>query len=211
MTRPDTTRPEHDLIRPDKIRLDLTRLDLTGHDKTRFYNRRDIKMKTIGEISIDTKMIYDKLITLEVNEIITYEELSQIIGRGCRPGENGYNNLRSAERKAMNDGIVMGAVLKIGRKRLDDRGMVDDSAYYIRKSRRASRTGLRRLLAVKDYANLDTTRQIKHNAHLSLFGAWTAITSRKRVERLEAKISADHNKLSVIKTLEFFKSYYEKS
>ncbi len=90
--------------------------------------------KTIAERSYETDAIYRQIIKLNIDEIVTYKQLSGIIGRDIRQARN---YLATARRIAQRDnGIVCSVVRNVGIKRLRDVAIVESANASIRSIRR---------------------------------------------------------------------------
>ncbi len=155
------------------------------------------------ELSIDTMLVYEKLITIGEGETIIYEDISAIIHRDimeCR------HILDSARRKALNqDRIVFDCVRNVGLKRLDDKLIACIGDGVIPKLRRAIHRGRKALHCVKDFDSLSNVEKVKHNASLAVLGAVAVFTKPKKVARLEASIKDSPRLLSLPETFELFK------
>lgn len=153
------------------------------------------------ERSIETQLVIDVLLKTEVNDVITYEELSDIINCDIRSNRN---CLISARRIVLNEnGIVFETVRKIGIKRVDDRTIVDYGSDYGPVRRFAKRKA--KLLSVVNFENLDTDYKIKHNLGMCCAGILSYMTKMKTIKHLSSKIKETDRLLAVNKTLEYFK------
>ena len=161
------------------------------------------RMKPTFEMSIDTRLLHDRLKAANVGDVVGYEEMDRILGRDVRG--DAYGSLHSARRRLQkNDQIVFGTVHKVGLKRLNDVEIVASAEAEIDGLRRRARRAGERVTCVQNFAGMPAESQIKHNASLSLFGAVSAITNSKRVKRLEERVKAARAALPLAKTLAFF-------
>jgi len=161
--------------------------------------------KSIAEISADTRLLYQRLLKLRYDEVVTYDELSRILGRDVR--KSSRSNLTSARKMAIQDGIVTDAVRKVGIKRLTDERTVECTGTVMRKRiRRACHRSARRLTAVR-FDNLsDNLKQI-HNAELSQLGALAEFSKDKVTKRIRSMVgSAENEQLAIAQTLDAWKS-----
>ena len=100
------------------------------------------KKKTIAEISVDARLLHQRLQSVGVGETVSWEELSQVIGRDVTAGSKGYGPLSTARKRALNDdGMVFDAIPKVGLKRLTDAEIVNTGQATVDKVRRAARKG----------------------------------------------------------------------
>ena len=107
------------------------------------------KKRSLPELSVDTQVLAKRLLALELNELILYDELTEIVGRDVRHQPvNGL--LRSARYIVLRDAhIVTEAVRGEGIKRLDDEGIAQLGDQHIARIRRASRRTAMRCAATQ--------------------------------------------------------------
>jgi hypothetical protein len=157
-------------------------------------------MRSIPGLSIDTKMLTDKLATLVPDDVITYSDLSQVIGRDVQNGAR--SNLYSAIRRLLADGKVYASVRGIGIKRLKDEEIVGVGPAVLAKMRRAANRARAKLAAVQDFDSLDRDAKISHNLSLSVLGVVAHMTKASTVKQLETRIDQAQASLPLAKTLE---------
>jgi hypothetical protein len=160
-------------------------------------------MKSIPEISIDTRAIYERLVRLKPGEMVEYAELNKLIGRDVQ--SKARHNLTSAMRRALHaDRIVTESVPNIGIKRLTDSEVVATSGHNGRsRIRRIANRTVRKLTSV-DFDQLPPDQKIRQNAELSQLSALRAFSSEKVGKRIETAINNDTAKgpLAIARTLE---------
>jgi hypothetical protein len=148
--------------------------------------------------SIDTKIIIDKLLTMQIGDTITYQELTDLIKRDVT--KSGRGALRSAVRILLNEnGMLFGTVLKTGIKRLTPSEGVGFASDSISRIHREAGRGARRIAAV-DYEKLGANDRMKHNATAAVLSAMHESTTSSRVRKIEAAVENKH-KLAVAETL----------
>lgn len=160
--------------------------------------------KSIQELSIDSRVLYDRLIKMSYDQnFISYKDLSKIIGRNIQDEARG--NLATARRMALReDGMVFGVVRNKGLKLLNDIETVNTGEDTLHRISRISRKGAKQVISISDFDGLPNDIKSKHNAILSVLGAFRAITKPKAIKRLEAKIGIVRKQLPVAKTLRVF-------
>lgn len=159
--------------------------------------------RAIGLISIDTKVLFDRLITANVGDVIPYSELTELIGRDVRG--SAIWALGGARRKAFRErSFVFAAVRNEGVKRLSDLEIVDTGEDTASRIHRMSRRGAQRLMAVADFNALPNESKIRHNTYASLLGMTAHVTKNTQVKRLAAKIEKTQAQLPLQRTLEAF-------
>lgn len=160
-------------------------------------------MKVIPQMSVDTRMLYERLKECDVGHTIPYQELSKIIGREVTGKARSV--LATARRKAMTtDRMVFACVYKVGVKRLTDVDIVETSEDCVRRVRKASTRAVRRITTV-DFAKLPNEAKVKHNTYLSVFGALASFTQSGALKAIEKKIGDSKEALPLAKTLEVFR------
>jgi len=160
-------------------------------------------MRTIPELSIDSKLIYEKLVSLNPGESITYQSLNELIGRDVQNGARG--NLVTAKKQLLNEGVVIETIRNVGVKRLKDAEIAFSGEYAIKKARRAIQKGSKKLICVKDFDSMPQDAQLKHNFSLSVLGALEMITKPQSIKKIEHKIAEEGVKIAAGKTLELFR------
>jgi len=157
----------------------------------------------IGQVTWDTKALADRLAKAKTGELITYEELSGLIGRNVQAIAR--SNMESARDIVMRDGqIVFGVVRNIGLKRLNAAETVQTGQDSVDHIRRTSKRALRRITSL-EYEALPNEMKIKHNMYASAFGVLAHMMGAPQMRRLEGRVEAAHDRLPLMKTLEAFK------
>src|SRR5262245_51180874 len=120
--------------------------------------------KAIAECHYHTLTMQKRIEALVLEEMLTYEELSGLIGGPVRS----YMHLsRSVRHRAMqSSGVVTQVVPKVGIKRLADTGILGLGDARRQHIRRTSRRALRELGHV-EFSNLDDAGKRSHNLVVS--------------------------------------------
>lgn len=139
--------------------------------------------KTIGEVSIDTRKLYDYLISIKMGDEISYAELSKLIGRNVQG--TARNCLLRARIMAQRDcKIVFGAIFGKGLKRLADNEIVEqNSVEPIRKIRRITERTFKKSACV-DTKQLTNDQLLLHNATLSGLGAIALCSGKNAIKTI---------------------------
>lgn len=158
--------------------------------------------KVIPQLSVDARMVFEKMIAVSVGETITYAEMTKIVGRDTQNGARGV--IATARRKAMNEHrMVFAPIRNVGFKRLNDTEIVDTAEHDMNRVRHAARRAGKRITMV-DFDRLPNDRKIRHNTYMSMFGALHAMTTQGSVKALEKEVTKSHAALPLAKTLEVF-------
>jgi len=160
-------------------------------------------MKTIPSLSIDTKLLGDRLSALSVGSILTYEDLSGSIGRNVRL--EARSNLTSAIHRLLRDGYVFATVRGVGIKRLSDQEIIGVGLDVVQKVRRAAGRAQTKLAAVQDFDSLPRDSKTQHQVAMSVLGVLRHMTKSTTVKKLESRVAAVQSELPLTLTLEALK------
>lgn len=157
--------------------------------------------KTINQISLETTMVIERLLTCKENQVITYDELSTLIRRNAQ--KEGRGCLITAMRRLLMDKQIYFATVRgIGVKRCNDSQKVEESHSYVQRVRRTARKGAKIAASVHEFDKLPRDVQTRHNTLLSLYGAITQFSSQGKMKALESKVADAQAKLPLKATLE---------
>lgn len=155
----------------------------------------------IFEINIETQLLYDRLVTAEVDEVITYAELSRIAGYVVQERRG---SLYTARKMALRDNnMVFDTVMNEGVRLLDDTRVVNSGAAPMKRIGNITRNAARRLTAV-DFEGLSNEDRVKHNSLLSVYGAIRHFSKPRSLRRIESRVQQDYQRLSLLNTLREF-------
>jgi alkylated DNA nucleotide flippase Atl1 len=190
------------LTEVNAARLGAARLGLGVQDKTTqgFQPTKGIQMETKQpdfQLSADSAAIVKAIEEMPVGGVITYAQLSAVIGRDIR---HFRGSLESARKSVQRDkGMVFDVIRKEGIKRLADNEIIDLSDKAREHSRRHAKRIAKKLICV-NYESLSKDKQVKHNAALSMFGTLSELSSTASMKRLEAQIQATGTQLTSAKS-----------
>lgn len=159
-------------------------------------------IKTNPEMSIDVQAIQERLAKAAPGEVVTYEELSELVGRDVQC--DARYCLTSACKRLLAERVVFASVRMVGVKRLDNEGILSLPTAAFESMRRKARLTACKLTAV-EYAALDREQQAQHNTAASVLGIVAHITKPKSMERLRGRVEEAQGALPIGKTLEAFK------
>lgn len=153
-------------------------------------------------LSIEARLLYDRIRVMKAGETVTYGELSRIIDRDVQGECRGA--LRTARRLAQrDDDIVTDAVIGLGIKRLSDGEIVESGAGIFQRTRRLARRGVERLMA-PDYDALPPEQKLRRDASLAALSAIDLFAKPGSIRRITAANTTGPGVLSVDRTLELF-------
>lgn len=150
--------------------------------------------RPFGVMSLDTRLLLERLEKSELGDVITYSELSEIIHSDVQGKSRGL--LMTARRSCLNKGIAFGAVVNVGLKRLTDSEIVATGEGIRRHIRRSSRKAVKTIQCA-EFNALSNEEKIRHNTALSFFGALYSVTSPRSEQKLLAKVQEAQSKLSI--------------
>lgn len=155
------------------------------------------------EINVDSRILLARLKRTTPGEIITYSELSGLVGRDVQRQHR--HILDSARKWARKDRVIFGVVTGEGLQRLDDTGKVKAGIGAMARIRRASRRAAQTLTAVEQFDDLPNEMKIEHNMALSVFGIIQQATSSGMQKKIAAKVDGvEGGMLAMKKSLELF-------
>ena len=158
---------------------------------------------TIPELSLETQQLIDRFLKLAVDELVTYGELTELIGRNVRGSARGL--CRTAIHRIQRDyGILIECEAKVGFKRIEGAKAVAAGGVYVPRIHRASRRAIRKLSCVGDMSKLSEAERTKFNATASHLGALQLATTEKVAKKIEAAVSKVNEKLAIEQTLALF-------
>ena len=155
--------------------------------------------RTIAEMSIDTRLIMERLDKANIGDVVTYAELSQIIGRNLKTV---YHFTATARKRLLKEKKYFQAVPGVGFKRCDDSEKVATGGSYLQRSRRACRRGARITTSVDDYDAMSKGDKVRHNAQLSLLLTMQSISTPRKLKAITQRVADTEQKLTIKSTIE---------
>lgn len=156
--------------------------------------------------SIETKALVERLLKVEKEETVTYDELTTLIGRDVRKAR-GYGSLRNARTAMIRDhGINFECVPKTGLIRASPLQTVSASRIRSKNQSRAAQRNAERLNCA-EFTKLTQDDQRSFVALMTVFAITKTITQKKGLKKLEGTINPEKQRqLSMEATLEIFKA-----
>lgn len=158
--------------------------------------------KSQFEMSIDTRTLYEKLKGVEIDEVVSFKSLSDLLGRKVA---GDCSNLQSALHRLEGEGVAFANLRSVGYQRMNDINVVNTAESSREGIRKKAKRAIKRLTCVQEFDRLPNDMKVKHNAALSGFGAIAQIMSPGRVKSLEQEVMKAGAQLPLAKTLEAFK------
>lgn len=157
--------------------------------------------KGIQAKSADTSIIENRLRNTQVGDVVTYDELSQILGRDVR--EYCMGNVNTARRTLVDEAIFFDCLTNAGYKRLNNEEAVSVSDHYRTRARKSARRGMNHLAHVP-FDGLTEESKRKHLAMSAQLGAIELFSSSKASKKIEATVTDVSHKLAIGETLKLF-------
>ena len=155
------------------------------------------------ELSIDVRLLSERLMQVGIGEQVSYAELGDVINQ---PVHGGAPALQSALRRCFrNEGAIFENVRGIGYQRLTDHEIVSASERDVRGIRRKSKRAAQKLASVRDYNALPKDKKVEHSARLSILSAVAQQTSRNSEKKVIEAVESQGRELPFAATLEAFK------
>jgi len=148
------------------------------------------KLAAIPEMSVDARTLMERLQRCQVDETVSYEELSILIGRDVQRDVRYL--LATARLRLLEDDdnpMYFGAVTNVGLKRLAAIDLVGTGEQSLQHIRRTSRRAAR-VQAIVPLQELDAVTKRNALFYQSMFGVLTCMTQHKVVKALETKVEA---------------------
>lgn len=184
--------------RPGAARLGLARQG--------FYTKKETVMKkTIGEISVDARLLYERMKQAQFGDVVEYHELTNIIKRNVQ--NSGYGAMQTARRRCLNeDMIVFDVIENVGLKRLNPAEIANCGESFVQRAKRVSRKGIRVISAITtdQFSALSNEDKVQHNTYRSVLGVIEHMSKPAAVKKIEGAVAREQAALPLIKTLELF-------
>lgn len=165
----------------------------------------DTTKRATFELAPETRVIAGRLGRLQPGETVSYDELTQLIGRDVTGSAR--HILESARKRAEREqGIALGCVRSEGIKRLEDEHITDIGDDAIVRMRRQSKRASRRMLNAAQQVGPELS--VKVHARASVLGAIALCANDKRTKQIEQQITSGGNgqTLPAGKVLDLFKT-----
>lgn len=157
----------------------------------------------IWAIAGDTLTVMEKFKQTPEGEIISYDELSEAIGRDIR--KSAYYCVTTARRKLLNEEhMVFAAVRNQGYKRLTDVDKVELGEYWRKRILRASGNGIKAVTSVDNYDALSDDKKVSHNKYATIFVLIRRSAKAATLKKIEIRVRETTKVLPLAKTLEVF-------
>lgn len=159
------------------------------------------KPKGIQAKSADTLIIENRLRKTQEGEIVTYDELTKLLGRNvvmfCR------GNVGTARHALIEESIFFDCIPNEGYKRLTLSEATASSEDFRRRARKTIRRGIRHLRHIP-LDQLSDEDKMKHMSSAVQFETMELFSSTKAANRIETAVKDSSHKMAIGETLKLF-------
>ena len=159
--------------------------------------------KSIAEASAESQLLYQAIVELAVDEILTYETMDRIIGREVRKARHFLMTAQNMARREK--GFVYAMVRNTGIKRLSDHGVLDKHRNLHNSLRKKANRTIRDLACV-DREGLSQADRTQVDLQRTFCALVSTVSKPKNVTKIEETVKETSNALAFQKTLELFKA-----
>lgn len=161
-----------------------------------------MKRSGMFEKSADTLIIENRLRSAAVGDVVTYEDLSTLLGRDVR--QFCRSSITSARHTLEGEAIFFDTIANEGLKRITESEAVTKTVpNYVARAKSAAGRGIRVLQNVQ-YDKLDDATKRKHLSTSAQLGAIKLFTSTKATKAIEGKVEQTKATLPIGETLKLF-------
>ena len=158
--------------------------------------KKGIQMK-----SADTSIIENRMRNTQPGDVVTYAELSKLLGRDVR--EYCRGNMSTALHTLIKESIFYDCIINEGYRRLDVEEANMAADHYRQRIRKTTRRGLTHLQNIP-FDQLSEDGKKKHMTQSAQLGAIDLFASSKATKRIESAVKSDSNTLAIGETLKLF-------
>ena len=155
-------------------------------------------MNTLEAQAIEVRKMFEKLDETLVGDVVTYKELSEIIGKDVTKHRHMLDKARAF---ALERQKVFGVVRGVGLRRLTDIETVQTGQRTMHSVRGAVHRGMNRITKV-DFNELPKDVKQQHNVYYSVFGAISALTHKKKLDKVHERVAKAETSLKLKELLE---------
>lgn len=160
------------------------------------------QFRVIPGMSATTALLVQHMRKCRPGDEFTDEELREICGQGCSPGQRGYANLQTAIKYCEREGVVWGRIRKGGKiKCLEPDEVMSGAEGSLKHIRRKARRTTLQLGSIPIEA-LSEAEVVKRNAYIAQSGALELFAERRTSKKLQSQKATAFSNLD--KGLELF-------
>lgn len=154
---------------------------------------------------INVHKIVRCLLKIDIDDMITYKSISELIKADITLNKNRYYLLKARQIVLEENQIVFGVIRTIGLKRLNDSEIVDIGETNIQKTKVITSKSIETLTCIADYDELSDYKKVKYNSNMTVLSVLNFFTNDNSIAKIETNVETKMNPLEIKETIEFFK------
>jgi hypothetical protein len=158
----------------------------------------------IFKLSIEAQLIYKLLKECQIGDVITYQEINELIGRDIQKRLNVLYTARKIARKY--DNFIFDCIINVGIKRINSKEILGkESTQTLKRIVSTTKNSVKNMNCI-DYATLDNDERYRLNCTRSLMVVISETAKQKTLESMQKDAAYVTPKvITTEKLLEFFK------
>ena len=158
---------------------------------------------TTFELSVDTEELIRTLEQVLPGEVITYNQLSEAIGRNVQ--KEAYGLLATARKHLLDSGVAFETIPKVGLKHQERlvvmRGVMTETSKKVRSVVRREQRKLISVIPDEEYKKLSKEDQTTYNTARAMLGTLKELVKDKSVGKVEKATEEAQKALPLTQTL----------
>ena len=163
---------------------------------------RSDEVRIIPSSSIEADICYRLISKAEIDQVITYDELSNALGKDVRLFRWVLDTAR--RRCFYQDRMLFSSVKNIGVKRIEGEAIAGVVRSDLARIRRASVRSIRKTACVRDFDSLAPVAKTSLLTAQSILGVVSMLTKSKSFQKMETRVSDRVTPVSIEETLGIF-------
>jgi hypothetical protein len=151
--------------------------------------------------SVDTSIIEKRLRDAKEGDVVSYDDLSTLLGRDVR--EHCRGNMSSARNALIEESIFFDVIDGVGYKRLTNEESLSSPRSHLKRATNAARRAVKNLSNIK-FDELSESGKKTHLVTSAAAGAVAMFGGAKGLKKIENKINSDPKQLPIGETLKLF-------
>ena len=148
----------------------------------------------------DVRALIDAMLLLGRNEVLTYGQMSELIGKAVDGSTSEYQVAR--ERLGRDHGVEVKTLTRQGALRLDDGGIVEELPRDRAGIQRRVKRSIRRAANVEHYGALSNTQKLEHDRHLAHLGLMRQLQEPGVARAIDDRVRHGLTKIDVDRLVE---------
>lgn len=159
------------------------------------------KKRPLFEASVESRLIAERLSKAAIGEVVSYAELSELIGGDVRSQRN-KSRCDTAMRNVLNEHrMVFGAVRNEGFQRLADSELAKVGEQYIGRMKRTAKRAKKKMACV-DFSKLTAEQSVAWNVTATVISVSEEVMGNRSVKAIGHAVSEAKQQLPTLKAIE---------